>query len=308
MSRIHFTLLFIAVIFLSCKNSSQTASNSEVEGRVPVKITSVKTGLLQETVSLNAVSVFRMKSYVKANITGYLSEVNIAPGEKVIKGKSMFVIRSKEAQNLGNAINRLDSTFQFKGLVSIFSPNTGYVIQQNYQVGDYVQEGEQLAALADANSLVFLLELPYELRPFLPLNKSVELILPDGSTIKGTLSLSLPTVDPVSQTQQYIIHINTQLTIPENLIARVNFVKQSEPNAATVPKDAILTNEIQSEYWIMKMINDSTAVKVLVKKGIETDDRVELVMPEFTPDDRILVTGNYGLSDTARVKIVKNDK
>jgi multidrug efflux pump subunit AcrA (membrane-fusion protein) len=308
MNRFNLILLFIASIFISCKNSTQQTAPAEVEGRVPVTVTSVQTGLLQEVVSLNAVSVFRMKSNSKASITGYLSEVNISPGEKVIKGKTMFVIRSKEAQNIGNTINQIDSSFHFNGLVPVLSPITGYIIQQNYQVGDFVQEGEQLATLADANSLVFQLELPYELRPYLPLNKTVELFLPDGENIKGVLSLSLPTVDPVAQTQQYLIRISTQLSIPENLIARVNFIKQSEPNAVTIPKDAVLTNEIQSEYWIMKMINDSTAVKVLVKKGIETDDRVELVSPLFTPDNRILVTGNYGLPDTAQVKIVNDDK
>jgi uncharacterized NAD(P)/FAD-binding protein YdhS len=51
----------------------------------------------------------------------------------------------------------------------------------------------------------------------------------------------------------------------------------------------------------MKMINDSTAVKVPVKKGIETSDKVEILSPEFSPQDKILLNGNYGLADTAKV-------
>ena len=124
MNRFNLILLFLITIFFSCKNSSKTETTTAVEGRVPVTVTSIKTGLLQEVVPLNAVSVFRMKSYAKASISGYLSEVNIAPGEKVNKGKTMFVIRSKEAQNIGNSINRLDSSFHFKGLVSVLSPSS----------------------------------------------------------------------------------------------------------------------------------------------------------------------------------------
>jgi hypothetical protein len=53
----------------------------------------------------------------------------------------------------------------------------------------------------------------------------------------------------------------------------------------------------------MKLIDSATAVKVPVRKGIETKDRVEILEPVFSPGDKILVTGNYGLPDTAKVKV-----
>ena len=55
----------------------------------------------------------------------------------------------------------------------------------------------------------------------------------------------------------------------------------------------------------MKLINDSTAVKVLVKKGIETIDKIEITAPVFSLSDRIILTGNYGLADTAKVQIIQ---
>ena len=70
-----------------------------------------------------------------------------------------------------------------------------------------------------------------------------------------------------------------------------------------MPAAAILSDETHTEFWVMKLINDSTAVKVAVKKGIETDGKVEIVSPVFNPKERIIITGNYGLSDTASVKI-----
>jgi len=54
---------------------------------------------------------------------------------------------------------------------------------------------------------------------------------------------------------------------------------------------------------VMKLINDSIAVKVSIKKGIELADIVEILQPAFEPSDRILLTGNYGLPDTAKVMI-----
>jgi len=53
----------------------------------------------------------------------------------------------------------------------------------------------------------------------------------------------------------------------------------------------------------MKMTDSNTAVKVPVIKGIETSDLVEILSPEITPSDKILLRGNYGLPDTAKVVI-----
>jgi hypothetical protein len=51
------------------------------------------------------------------------------------------------------------------------------------------------------------------------------------------------------------------------------------------------------------MINDSMAVKVPVQKGLESDTSVQIISPRFSDTDKILVSGNYGLADTAFVKI-----
>jgi hypothetical protein len=56
------------------------------------------------------------------------------------------------------------------------------------------------------------------------------------------------------------------------------------------------------------MIDSSTAVKLPVTKGIETNGRIEIISPPLGPQDKILLNGNYGLPDTAKVKIVQDDK
>ena len=78
--------------------------------------------------------------------------------------------------------------------------------------------------------------------------------------------------DSVSQTQSYSIRVEAPHTIPQNLIAKVKIVKTSKSISATLPKESVLSDETQTESWVMKLINDSTAVKVPVKNGIETGD------------------------------------
>jgi multidrug efflux pump subunit AcrA (membrane-fusion protein) len=288
---------------ISCKSAKENNADSQPEGSVPVTTIHPSYQPLANNVELNATSVFLVKTYVKSNTNGYLKEVFVRLGGKTGRGKKMFLIRSKESENLGNSISSLDPSFRFKGLVSILSPCNGYVTQLNYQSGDYVQDGETLATICDMNSLVFMLDLPYELKSYLNKNKIVDLILSDGKKLKGILTSPMPVVDPVSQTLSYIIKVSKANSIPENLVAKVVFIKNKKANALSLPKEAILTNDTQSAFWIMKMIDNTTAVKVFVKKGIETDKQVEILSPDFQITDNILLTGNYGLPDTAKVTI-----
>ena len=297
--------VFIIGLFTSCHSGKTTSSDSQPEGRIPVTITTVKIGELSECVELNATSQLQLKTSVKSVTNGYLQEVNIHLGQQISKGDKLFVIRSKEAQNLGNTLAKIDSSLHFDGKIQVNAPGSGFILQLAYQEGDYVQDGETIATIGDLKSLVFLLELPYELKPFLGENKSVTLSLPDGEQLTGMVSTAMPILDAVSQTQSYIVRINSSKPIPENLIAKVLFKKKVSAKAMILPKGAILTNEIQSQFWIMQMTDSMTAVKVPVVKGIEAGDSIEIVSPRIRPDARILVTGNYGLSDTAKVVIEK---
>lgn len=85
----------------------------------------------------------------------------------------------------------------------------------------------------------------------------------------------------------------------------MSLVKSAKGNITSLPKAAVLTDEVQSHFWIMKMIDNVTAVKVPVQKGMEDADRVEIIAPHLSPADKVLLTGNYGLPDTAKVSIVK---
>ena len=93
--------------------------------------------------------------------------------------------------------------------------------------------------------------------------------------------------------------------IPQNLIARVHILRNVKKQTQTVPRAAVLSDDAQANFWIMKMIDSSTAVKVPIKKGMEFPDKIEVLEPVFKPTDQILTSGNYGLPDTAKVSIEK---
>ena len=305
----HYKIIFASIALssiMACKNNvkEDTAEVAAVIG-TPVTLTSPLMGNMREEVELNAVSAFLLKTNVKSNTNGYLQLVNASLGKLVHKGDDLFVIKTKEASVLENSNHNMDSSLHFNGVIHVKAPGTGYITQINYQAGDYVQDGEVIATITDTKSFVFLLDLPYELKPFLLSNKQIQLKLPDASILNGIIESPLPTVDPVSQTQRYIIRVNNNQNIPENLIAKVNLVKQAKSNIVSVAKEAVLSNEIQTEFWIMKLLDSNTAVRVDIKKGIENNNSVEVLEPKLSVNDKIVLTGHYGLSDTAKFVIIK---
>ncbi|TFG42562.1 MAG: hypothetical protein E4H43_02965 [Bacteroidia bacterium] len=129
--------------------------------------------------------------------------------------------------------------------------------------------------------------------------------MPDNSSITGIIRGKLPEMNVQAQTISYLVKPVSSSRLPQNLIAVASIIKNSKENATVLPKPAILGNEALTEFWVMKLVNDSIAVKVIVKKGIETNNEVEITDPVFHPSDRVILTGNYGLPDTASIIIMK---
>ncbi len=290
----------------ACKNATPAAADDAGAGDVqtPVTVTGISRDTMMAYTELNATSAFLLKSVVKSNANGYLRTLDIHLGQSVSKGQTLFTIRTKEAESLGGTINSLDSTFRFSGTNSIHASENGFITQLDHQPGDYVQDGEPLATISNRNSFVFLLNMPYELRQQVMDRKQVEVLMPDGEKLQGSISSVMPSVDAAAQTQGVVIKVNAGHAIPENLVAKVRILKAAKTNAVSLPRSAVLTDETQSNFWIMKMIDSVTAVKVPVQKGLEANGRVEIVSPVLSDKDRILITGNYGLADTAKVKVM----
>ncbi|MBS1598894.1 MAG: HlyD family efflux transporter periplasmic adaptor subunit [Bacteroidetes bacterium] len=301
-------IISILAIAIGCNHQEAAPAEEQAKAddvKTPVTLTNIERLTFYDSIGLNATSVFLQNSYVKSTATGYVKSVTIKPGDYVNSGKILFTIETKESQVIGNSISSLDTSFRFSGVNTIKASVTGFITQLDHQPGDYVQDGDQLAVVSDMNSFAFLLNLPYELRPFVLNKKTVNLTLPDGTHLQGNIASVMPTVDSLSQTQPVVIKVSSQNPIPQNLIAKVNVIKTIRNNVATLPKSAVLSDEAQTKFWIMKMIDSITAVKVDIKKGIELNGKVEIMEPAFSPKDQILLTGNYGLPDTAKVIIEK---
>jgi hypothetical protein len=292
----------LLLISTSCKPKAESAAEAVIEAKTPVTITNVKSEPMTDVIELNAHTSFLKKNSVKANVSGHIESIELNPGDVVEKGQLLLTLKTKESAAMDGYVPS-DTSMRFKGLIKVKAPRAGVISSVLHQNGDNVMEGDELVVIAEQNSMVLLLEVPFELNQVVSKTKACKILLSDSREFDGTISSRLPVMDALSQTVSYIVHINGKVVLPENLIAKVRIVKTAKSNANVLPKGAVLANETQSEFWVMKLINDTMAVKVDIKKGLENSEKVEITSPSFLKTDRFLMTGNYGLPDTAIVKI-----
>jgi len=289
------------IIVSGCK---QAATNSEkaIPSKLPVTVSSVHTGQMVSSIELSATSAFLFKASIKAPVTGYIDDMLINQGDAVKKNQLLFTIKTKEASALmDDSLN----TLKFSGIVNVNAGTAGLISSIEHPRGDFVTEGDPLGQIAIPGSLVFILDVPFELSGSIKLNTPCEIELPDKQVIKGIIQSRFPSMTGISQTERFIVRLTGSKSLPENLVSKIRIVNELFKNAASIPKGCILTDETMQSFWVMKLVNDSTAIKVPVTTGITANDSVQITGPVFNATDLFLSSGNYGLGDTASVKVIK---
>ena len=296
------TALLASLMFAGCGSGKASDGGNANDSRTPVTVTQVRTGAIGTTVTLNATARFLRKNTVRSTVNGRVVRADIALGDHVVVGRTIYVLRTKEAEALGDLVKR-DSSFQIGGSIAIHAPANGIAVQVDKLLNDYVSDGDQLAVIADANSSVFVMEVPYELVKSVHVGTSCNIMLPDSSTVIGTIATPLSVMDAASQTQSWVVKPKGSAILPEGLTGTVRITVDQHADAQVLPASCVLGNEEMTSFWVMRLANDSTAMKVPVQRGIVTHDSVEVVEPRFAVGDRFLLTGGYGLADTANVII-----
>ena len=299
-------LLFIVLVLSSCKSADKKEETPAVDAQPKAQVTAtgILFGDMSEQVPLSAVTAYVQRNMVNAPIPCFLMEVKIKLGQTVKKGEELYVLESKEHKALGDAFKD-DKSLANLGKITITAPISGIItVLDRQQVGDYVTEGNPLCTITENSSIVFQLNVPYEYNSLAHTGEYYTIVLPDKKQIRAKLTRPLTTVMPTAQTEQYWLKPESQMFLPEGLIATVMLTLSHKSNTQMLPKECILSDELLKEFWVMKMINDSTAVKIPVQLGMRNLQQVEITNPKFNEKDKILSDGNYGLADTAAVLMV----
>lgn len=298
-----FTLFFIFCMFQffsSCRTKS--VSEEEQVPVVSVKTTSLIKGDIENIVSLNGKTVYLRKNIIVSPISGYIIKINAKYGETVQKDNVLFEIQTKENKALENT-----GTFnESNGIIKVLASAGGNISEMNiYGTGGYILEGSALCSIVETNDFVIQMNVPFQYISMVKKNLKCKIILPDNTELEGYVYNILPVINGSDQTQNVLIKPSVNRQLPENLNLLVQFVNIKHNDSFLITRDAVMTNEIQSEFWVMKIYGNNLAVKIPVIKGIESDSIVEISSPDLKINDLLISAGAYGMADSTIVKIEK---
>jgi multidrug efflux pump subunit AcrA (membrane-fusion protein) len=301
---IFFYTFLSAVCFIGCGKDKEQV-DTQTTPKAIVTLTTIKKESVNDTIFLSASSQYYRKTVIQASLSGYVTKVNVTTGGYVSKGDLAFEMISKEYKALNSSKETLDTTRvrSLLGRNEIYAPASGQVMDLNAQEGMYMQEGAALCSIVNVSDLYFNLFVPVEYGAYFSRGKSCIIILPSGQRVSGTIANLLSKAESNSQSETYLLKPAESLIIPEGINVKVYALGKQRENTQMLLRGAVLANETLDKFWVMKLMNDSAAVKIPVRTGITSGGMIEIMEPQFSRDDKILLTGNYGLPDTALVTI-----
>ena len=287
------TLIFlIQFMLLTCKE--QNSGNDTKTPLIQVKTTSIQQGDIEKSIDLNGKTVYLKKNQIIAPISAYVVKVNIQYGDDVRKGDVLFELQSKENKALNNGANIIKVPASSGGTINELITK---------QVGDYLMEGDLLCIIAENNDVMVQVNVPYVYNNLLKTGNKCDLILPDHTRVNSKIVRILPVISETDQTQTVLLRPDSNRQLPENLNLTVQFILEIHRNSLLIAKEAVMTNEKQTDFWLMKIEHDSIAVRVPIEKGIENDSVIEILSAHVNLHDLIISEGAYGLPDSSLVKI-----
>lgn len=288
-------LFILPVLFFSCSQNNNKTDT--LTPRTAVTITHVSQGVINDSITLSAATAYLNKSSVSSPISAYVKSVFVEQGSKVETGQTIFRLESKERNALG--FDDQNTT----GLIDMKASASGIVTLVKQQAGDYVTEGAILCEIANQNSLIFQINVPYEYTKHVVKGKICKITLPDGTVLNANIGAPMASMNTVSQAQLYKAKAKTGF-LPEGLITKVSILK-NKTNCSTqiLPLNAVQSDVTMQQYWIMHLVNDSLAVKLDVKVGNSDINNIEIVSPALSSSERIVLDGSYAMADSTLVKI-----
>ena len=304
---IRWNILWIAVALFVAAGCKRNPGNSDASAlRLPLPNVTVTTPIKENKIiytTFQAVSRYLQSVNFRARISGIVTTVFVRPGDEIKIHQPLFIIKPIEMSALegagtwsNNLINSRDT---------IFSDQLAFTRQVLVQEGDYVQPGSLLAVAFKENSLAAVTYVPFSEVPLIKKNSPCTVEIPGKHNVSSYFQKQLFLADNVTQTQPYVVPLPPKLKLAGGMNLLVKFKVKEIRDGIFLPRKAILTNVEETLFWIMKMINDTTAVKIPVTLGWQGKKQIQILSTRIGTADRVITEGAYGLPDTAYVKIVK---
>ena len=258
---------------------------------------------------------------VRAPFTGTLESLHVAIGDHVRGGQLLGTVVAQASQAAlagAEAMTRAASTpaqrsdaaraleLAKSNIVQtpLRAPRAGTVVSRGASQGDLVSQGDSIVSIASAGSIVFLARIAQldiaRIRPGQP----AEIVFPGRpAPLRGVVHGLLP-ADTSAMTVPVRIDVLAGNTVPIGLFGTAHITVGAASNVTIVPRAALLRDDVSGITRMAVISSKDVAHWITVTTGLQRGDSVEITSPPITAGERVILSGQVGLPEGSRVRVV----
>jgi len=188
---------------------------------------------------------------------------------------------------------------------TVRAPYAGVVIRRYTEAGAYVNRGDPIARVIGDQALEVEADVPYARLVGLPIGRTVDIMLDDGTRHKARVRSILPTENP--QTRTRMVRFIPEFSEIKSPLAESQTVTIAVPvsdnrDALTVHKDAILK---RPDGDIVFVVVDGTAQPRPITLGEAVGGRFEVVAG-LKEGEQVVIRGNERVQPGMKVRVEKD--
>ena len=188
---------------------------------------------------------------------------------------------------------------------TVMAPISGVVTERLVNVGDHVETHAKLFEIVDFDSIVARVFVPERQLTGLFVGQPARVLAQslDGSHQARVERIS-PVVDPRSGTVKVTLDIPGHQGLLPGMYVEVDLVAAVEEDALLAPKRALVYD--QEQIFVFRVTEGAEgprAERLMVSILIESEDVVQLA-GDLTEGQRLIVAGQAGLKDGARIRLL----
>lgn len=255
----------------------------------------------------NYLEVAEQLSYLKSEFTRQktLYDENITSQKNFLKAESTYKSNLAQYNGMRKKLQMMNinptsvEQGQITSTLNLYAPIAGYVTKVNVSNGSYVSPSDIVIEIVDTDHIH--LELSVFEKDILKIKKGQKILftVPEASDriFKAEVHLVGTTIDEKTRRVKIHGHIDedqTQFIV--GMFTEADIVINNVRNMA-VPKEAVV--EVEDDSFVLVLKNETETEyhleKVKIKKGMETEDFVEILNEIDLKDKKILTKGTYML-------------
>lgn len=187
---------------------------------------------------------------------------------------------------------------------TVVAPFSGYMVKKHVEVGQWVEEGGEVADLVDIDTVYVVI--PVNERDVGKIRKgdaaTVTVDAYPGRAFEGRIAYIVPQADVSSRNFPVKVRVDNarEHLLKAGMFARVS-IQYGEPRRAVfVPKDAIV---LRGKEQLVFVLDTARVQARRVETGQALGELVEVVQGDLQPRQEVVVAGNEILRDGAPVEV-----